>query len=221
MPSETPKSSNEHDNASNSETCTPTDDFKNTMNKWVRDPNGWIAICTIGLLFIGFCALHISQDTEKKQLRAYLALDNMQTSGSGTVINVKFNVENFGQTPAKNCYISGNLAIMPFPLPSNHVFPIPPTKFKQSSIITPRATKPSTVDVHATVTPDEKKEIFSTNSERRLYLFGVLNYQDIFNDYHFLKFCYFLNIEGKPKKSLKRTDTPISWVDCDQHTDFD
>jgi len=54
---EPPKSNQEHDKACNCKYCQPTNNLKDTLNKWMHDPNGWIAVCTISLVFIGIYAL--------------------------------------------------------------------------------------------------------------------------------------------------------------------
>ena len=230
METETPEADHEHGKSGERKCCQSPDTAQETKKSWVRDPNIWIAIFTVPAILIAFWALRISQetlrvsqDTEKRQLRAYVAPANMRTSGTDSIIEVEFDVENFGQTPAKNCSVSGAFEILPFPLPEKHLFKIPAAPFSQNSIITPRATKPLTVKVHRTLTAAEKTEIKSKEANSRLYVYGVLNYHDIFNEAHFTDFCSFIiiNTNTRPRKdSAGRTLRAISWADCDQHTDF-
>lgn len=208
MKSEAPKANQKHNDSCNNkcrESCY-------TLQKWIRDPNGWIAICTIILVFIGFCALHTSYDTEKRQLRAYVTPSIQSSNIDDASIFVILLIENFGQTPAKNCKISGVVDMLPCPLPKGFVFRMPLTEFEQNSRIYPKATIPANVEIlhkHAFT----KNEILS-NPNRSAYVFGVLSYEDIFGDIHTTNFCYFLN-----PYSIGKGKT-FSWAECDQNTDF-
>ena len=198
------------------------DDFKDTMKKWMRDPNGWIAICTIILVFSGFYALHISRDTEKRQLRAYVS--PVLKSGGAFTENesaIEITIENFGQTPAKNCFENGEIKILPYPLPKGYVFK---NSFKHNaesySSIYPKADNAiiGWLKAGRAFTKAEIEEITSNNSHRRAYAFGTLTYADIFNESHFTNFCFVLD-----PNSIKKTKASIEsiWMVCDRNTDFD
>jgi len=225
MESETPKANQEHNKSSENKCSQSCDTFKDTFKKWRRDPNGWIAICTICLVLIGFRAFRISEDTEKRQLRAYVA-PTMQSSWikHDTILSAEYTIENFGQTPAKNCKIrGGKIEILPFPLPKGHEFQIPLTQFEQKSRIDPKGTTSLAKVVRNQVfTKSEIAEITAPDTHRCAYVFGVLTYEDIFGDVHFTNFCSFLNPYSiTPNKDA--TGQPIknfTWADCDQHTDF-
>lgn len=222
MENSTPKENQKHNN-SNYNDC---NDRNNTFNKWIQDPNGLIAIVTIIIALIGFGALcisyravHISEDAEKRQLRAYVTPAISWTSISGSVLDVKFTIVNFGQTPAKNCTISGDGAILPFPLPALYKFQIPPAPYAQKARIDPKtgAATPYEVPIKRTFNSVKFAEILSKDISHRFYYFGVLNYQDVFGKSHFTKFCSFLTLEFTPEKHVGT----YTWSDCDQHNEFD
>jgi hypothetical protein len=138
-----------------------------------------------------------------------------------TLVSAKFIIENFGQTPAKNCNIRGGIRILPFPLPKRYVFPISETPSEQKASVYPKAIIPTIVETSQVFTKAEIAEITAQNTHRRAYIFGILNYKDIFDDDHFTNFCCFLILDSTPKKD--ETGQPIktfTWADCDQHTDF-
>jgi hypothetical protein len=200
------------------------DSFKATVKKWMRDPNGWIAICTIILVFSGFWALRISKDTENRQLRAYVAPSNLRSSVTGTLLTVEFNIQNFGQTPAKSCNIRGNASILPFPLLANYDLQVPKNPIEQKSRIDPGPITDSSknnVKKSFILSTGKASIILAEDTSTRIYVYGVLNYEDIFDEAHYTNFCYFMTLDKNPKKdSSGHSFRNFTWSDCDQHTDF-
>jgi hypothetical protein len=193
----------------------------NGFKEWISDPNRVLAICTIFLVFVGCGALFISRDTEKRQLRAYVTPSNIKSDGTGSVLNIGFTVENFGQTPAKNCSIRGDAKVLPFPLPHRYIFQIPNAPFKQKTRVDPKIVSPSFVEMKYVLSDAHGVEILANDSSNRIYMFGVITYEDIFNDPHITNFCYFMELDPTPKKTrIGRPARTFKWADCDQHTDF-
>jgi hypothetical protein len=56
-----------------------------------------------------------AEDTERRTLRAYLALTGPNLKVDNT--KVEFSIDNFGQTPAKNVRVWGNWEFVPFGSP--------------------------------------------------------------------------------------------------------
>lgn len=217
MESEAPKSDQEHDDSRDNKCGEPCHPFK----KWIRDPNGWIAICTIILVLIGLRALHVSEDTEKKQLRAYVGPLIQNSEIKNSAVSATVFLENFGETPAKKCNISSDFGIFPFPLPKGFVFKIP-ARFEQTAMIYPKAVPPTRIEPIKAFTAFELVEVRAPNPQHAVYFFGVLNYTDVFNDIHSTMFCYFLNPYSAKIISKDKTGiiTTFKWTECDQHNDF-
>jgi hypothetical protein len=79
-----------------------------TFSVRLKDPNTYIALGTIVLVFIGLGALTLTRDTEIKQLSAFVTVNDLRRDDildkSGAIVNSHFVpiVENSGQTAIRN-----------------------------------------------------------------------------------------------------------------------
>ncbi len=193
------------------------------MNYNFRNANFWIALGTVFLVFIGIGALCISRDTEKRQLRAYVAPVVRSWRGliNGKPLGVEFAMVNYGQTPASHFTKRGTIEIMPFPLPKKYIFIIPQEPIEQVTNVFPKAENPLTgwIQYVRPFTEAEIIEITSDTTHRRAYVFGTLAYSDVFGEAHVTNYCFFMD-----PLSIKRNDSGVIetfvWAACDQHTDF-
>ena len=57
-----------------------------------------------------------------------------------------------------------------------------------------------------------------------IYTIGVLTYEDVFNDNHSTRFCFFINpatFQKVIEKDKNLVTTVYGWAECSQHNDFD
>lgn len=208
MEMETPKGNQKHNNASADMRCQCPYNSKKTLGEWIRDANGIIAIVTIVIAIIALCSLRESKVTSKRQLRAYIAPILQNTKIEYPSVKVSMIIENFGITPAQNCKVNRVMEILPFPLPQTTIFKISTDKIKQTSRIYPKQSTPTISTVEKTFLSADLVDTFSKKATSAVYVYGILTYDDIFNDDHSTKFCFFINPET------------AGWAECDQHNDF-
>lgn len=137
-------------------------------------------------------ALQLTSDTAEKQLRSYLLVDTDGFEFKGS--DIKFKVRNFGQTPAKNVSVHTNLEFRPKGegLPSDFKFPdrpvcgnLSPTGPNLGSIAPGASTLTARV-----LCGDEIKSVRQTeNGGISGFLYGRINYMDIFNKSRSTTFC--------------------------------
>jgi hypothetical protein len=135
------------------------------------------------------------KDVTARQMRAYLVVNINFGLYQERKRNIKFEVrpslQNTGQTPAHKMTYWARAKIMPFPLPENFDFPIP-----KKSPIRPMFLGPHQgVELNALVddfVPDDEVADIKSGNTRRVYIWGVVTYTDIFNKKRTTKFCHSL-----------------------------
>lgn len=202
----------------------------NTLQEWMRDPNGVLAILTlaltliaIGALCISHRALKISEDTEKRQLRAYIGPIPKEYGINNGTFSINILLENFGITPAKNSKYNGEVTILPYPLPDKTIFNITVDK-NMSGRIYPKAINPTIFGMNKTFNKSEIAEIMSKNPTRTIYFYGIIVYDDIFSETHRTRYCFYINPKTFVYDTIKgKTGTVKNFTvtECDQHNDFD
>jgi hypothetical protein len=182
-------------------------------------------VLTAGLLIASWYQLSdsatqikISQDTEHRQLRAYVGFvppsDNQIVNSfiPPAKPTIRLNPRNFGQTPAYKAKISSNIAVEDFPLPKTFAFPLvrglnPPN---------PITIFPGTFDIAGIFAdadrPLTQEELIAIQDgkRKRLYVWGTLDYEDAFGDLHFTNYC--LDFYGVTEKQVQREP-------CSDHND--
>lgn len=153
-------------------------------------------------------SVEIMSDTAKKQLRAYLSV----TIGSGSFQDrfskIKFEVvpslDNSGSTPAHKITYWAKSEILPVPLPDDFNFPHVDNKFQSSFVLGPN----QGISLNAIVDeyiPDSEVEEVKIGNNRRVYIWGIVSYEDVFGDSHYTKFChsiyFFTGADGLVKVS--------------------
>ena len=135
------------------------------------------------------------KDVTARQMRAYLVVNVNSGSYQERNRNIKFDVRpslnNAGQTPAHKMTYWATAKIMPFPLPDNFDFPTP-----KNAVIRPMFLGPHQgVELNAIVDdfiPDDEVVEVKAGMTRRVYIWGIVTYTDIFNMKHTTKFCHSL-----------------------------
>ncbi|MES2000339.1 MAG: hypothetical protein V4446_13595 [Pseudomonadota bacterium] len=149
-----------------------------------------------------------------KQMRAYLTV----LIGSGTYQQrtsfwqrqtLKFDVRpilvNSGHTPAHKINYWAKAAILDFPLPNDFVFTEPENTIKSSMFIGAQ----QSLELNAMVddfVPDEEVENIKIGNSKRVYIWGIVTYIDVFDEVHTTKFCHSIFWFG-PKNNERVTGT--------------
>ena len=130
------------------------------------------------------------------QSRAYLCV----TVGSATYQErqkeLKFGADpiliNTGHTPARKVTYRAVSEVLPLPLPSDFKFPLPELTASSDMDLAPQ----QRIDLHAIVRDyvDERDVpgIKNLTLKRALYVWGTVNYEDVFGNKRFTNFCQIL-----------------------------
>jgi hypothetical protein len=134
----------------------------------------------------------VARDTEKRQIRAYafptpIGINNFSVDSSPTG---GVNVRTMGQTPAYKVRGQVGIKPMPYPLSNETDLWISNTKqIQNSTFISPTNTFILKVAVDGTLTRQQVDAINSGNA-LRLYVWGRVDYEDVFANSHWFTFCY-------------------------------
>jgi hypothetical protein len=116
---------------------------------------------------------YIANDTEKRQLRAYVGVHQNGLMGleNSDPIGVGFDFINHGQTPAQKFHFIGIIDLLPYPLPQGYVLADAPTRPPQDGVVFPNETPPMTgwTWERDKIDAPTKKEIISPNPKREIY----------------------------------------------------
>ena len=119
-----------------------------------------------------------------KQMRAYLIVE----IGVGVYqdetkrFDVRPSLTNVGLTPANNMHYWARAAILPFPSPDGHHFPAPiGESTRHGMVIGPRQGIQLNAVVDDRIPPDDV-EVVKRGKGRRVYIWGVVTYTDIFDE---------------------------------------
>ena len=149
--------------------------------------------------YFSYCQNRISKDTAERQLRAYVSFEINAWRGftKNEPLAVQIALINYGQTPATGVKITGQIEILPFPLPSSYkpqysqigsiaqITTIFPNKGYSSPI--------GWIPVKDVFSSEEISLITSPKSKYRAYMFGHIVYNDIFNHERNTYFCQFID----------------------------
>ena len=135
------------------------------------------------------------KDVTARQMRAYLVVDInfgiYQERNKNIKFEVKPSLKNAGQTPAHKLTYWATAKIMPFPPPEGFDFPAPKNAPNRPMFLGPH----QGVELNAVVddfVPDDEIAGIKSGNTRRVYIWGVVTYTDIFNKKHSTKFCHSL-----------------------------
>lgn len=129
------------------------------------------------------------------QMRAYLCV----VIGSGTYQerekNLRFEVRplliNAGHTPAHNVSFRAKAAILPFPLPADFAFPLP-DKSTAQALLGPHQNAILGATVDDFCEDSDIETVKRGDASKTLYIWGVVNYEDVFGASRYTNFCQIL-----------------------------
>jgi hypothetical protein len=132
-----------------------------------------------------------SEDTAKRQLRAYVAAtitgcDDPKTEDG--IFTFHLEIKNTGQTPAHDLKVIFRTAVIDHPFSENFDFTIPDMENASVSALGAGRITLSRSPSDP-MTPDTWKQISSENSGKRLCTYGTITYRDIFNDPQYTNIC--------------------------------
>lgn len=165
------------------------------------------AACTLVATFIVTSAtkeqLGITRDQLHTQSRAWLcaagiyATDGFKVGDSPTVI-IKFS--STGNSPARDMTIKYNMNLRNKPLPDNMPMGEYLSKEPSRGVIAPNSefSSPKYTKKEIVFTEEDIGEI--SRNERKLYVYGFIDYLDIFNVRHCTNFCFVSRVEGPENK---------------------
>lgn len=138
------------------------------------------------------------RDSEHRQLRAYVGID-IPTPLTTAVSSLKnltghLKLRNFGQTPALSVVFQADMDVRDYPLAPDNSFVERFVEPPESITVFPGTSNLWGVDANLKH-PLSDKDLFDIRdgSHRRLYLWGKVQYLDIFNCQHYTNFCISLS----------------------------
>jgi hypothetical protein len=160
-----------------------------------------LEIATIIIAVLAFVATawqaYIANDSEKRQLRAYVGVHQVSYQGleNSEPIGFAFTLVNHGQTLAKKANFVGIIDLLPYPLPTPFKLQAPPDRPSQDGIIFSNETPPMIgwVWERTPMTESDKQALFSRSGTKQIYMHGSISYEDIFGKPRKTTFCFFLN----------------------------
>lgn len=154
---------------------------------------GILAMFTAGLWFATYCLVRDAKKTAERQLRAYVSVDgvNIKPLAPGEPAFVTLAIQNHGDTPASDLDFSGAIEIFSHPLQDNHTFLPEPSWQKIKVTLFPKSAAHSAGAVtNRPLTPEEIAVVSNKASGRRLYVYGMVKYQDAFKKPRQTEFCF-------------------------------
>jgi hypothetical protein len=136
--------------------------------------------------------LAVTQDTARRQLRAYIFPRQLELTGLSptTLATAHQEVRNAGQTPAYAASAIGGIAIRPYPIPENANFTITPSHNETVyAVINPGATIHGFLDADVIFNADAIDKI-KDGLTFRVYVYGSITYKDAFLIDHHSNFCF-------------------------------
>jgi hypothetical protein len=177
---------------------------------------------TAGLYWATRNLVQDAERTSERQLRAYLSGKPVRVFAfsPSIVAEIESTVTNHGQTPASQVHISGLVEILPYPLPNDHQFPFLPVA-KSTSVVHPGGTiQGHSVASHLFAEDEIARAV--NGKEVRFYIFGKIDYVDIFGQNRWTRFCSSI-LGGKNLAIVARGDpnveVTINFEPCDQHNE--
>jgi len=153
----------------------------------------------------------------KQQLRAYVTHEFMAWRGGFLLtgpqhvvaapqkLAVELSLRNHGQTPAREAVLHGGVVLMPHPmLPRQKLPPLPVLARQAPTSVWPREAVPSHGWIEAAA-PFSNQDVTDIGAAtKRVYLYGSIEYRDVFGDVHRSRFTYFIDpaslrlVNGQP-----------------------
>ena len=180
-------------------------------------PEGVAALAIVlTLLFIAWQAMLMrqtilsSEDSSKRELRAYLAVvigpAFFQDRQTNTVFEADPLLINTGRTPAHKINFTVRAAIKPHPLPSNADLPETGDVGIGETVLGVQQNGTMRGVVEGFQADERVQQIKDGSNEFGLYVWGVVRYHDVFGDEHHTRFCQHIYWDGAG--NVRGTYTP-------------
>ena len=171
-----------------------SEEISNKTSKNTHVIQWFLIICNFGILiFLGYQTLILQSQLTLSQ-RAWVTVKNITLSElkEGKPITSKFNFFNSGNSPASKVSIYSFMKTRNTPVPEP-MEPIPDEVRESVSIIGSQSEFYGTLISKEILTTEAIQEISS--GKVNIYVWGVVDYEDIFGSSHRTKFC-FKNFDG-------------------------
>ncbi len=172
--------------------------YQGCLGKFVSDDHdAIIAVATVlltfvtsGLVVVGF----MQMNTSRAQLRAYISVvaGNLLVPDGNEIVRFEFQpgILNTGQTPAHNVRTRGIAEIRNFPLPPNSIFELPNKSPNASNVLLgPQQSTFVALSIKDPILNAVEIAALKENRHRRLVVYGIVEYDDVFGRPHYTRFC--------------------------------
>ena len=153
---------------------------------------------------------NIADDTEKRQLRAYVSTTAKSVQNFNTTqdVIIILAIKNFGLTPAYHVRACGWASIFAYPIDPNYKFPECAYDIGQITMTAfPQAEYNPSVDKLGVLTPADTA-LVTAGVKARIAVYGTTWYLDAFGVKHFTNFCHLYDGRGIADNTSEF---------CDQH----
>lgn len=144
---------------------------------------------------VGMESVAIGTERSAQQLRAYVCVEVGTAFYQERSKGIKFAGQTFmlntGNTPAHNVRFRAKAAVLPFPLPEDFSFPLPSTP-SPGSVLGPHQRAIITQSVDDFVPDQDVDSIKIVSSGKALYIWGIIDYDDVFKQGQTTRFSQLL-----------------------------
>jgi hypothetical protein len=137
-------------------------------------------------------SLAVYKDANTRQMRAYVTLGLgsvvQQDAATNYRFEVRMNLQNVGNTPAYKLVSDIHVGLFPFPLPADFQIPTPVEVNSGGDVVGPHQSFIITGIAESIYSDDDVKEI-SAGSQKRMYVYGTIKYEDAFGLNRYVKYC--------------------------------
>jgi hypothetical protein len=168
--------------------------FDKTINDPIAILTGLLGLATIFLVIGVRFQIRDARDSSERRLRAYVSVmpSAIKRMTSNEVFHFSFTLMNAGVTPAYLVQHDGVLCVVEHPLPDGFPFPKVSPGRQSKLMVPPRTPIAGHLLAAQKFTKAEIIEIFEGKAQegRRLYVFGHIDYIDIFRQKRWTRFCF-------------------------------
>jgi hypothetical protein len=160
-------------------------------------------------------SVELLRTNARMQMRAFLGITTgefaIQNPETGYRFEFRPRIVNTGFTPARAVFFTSVARVFPFPLPDEIDLTLPIEDSAGAGTINAgqfyfvRA-------VLDRILPEDELTALKTTGDHRIYVYGRVQYRDVFGDPHFTNFCQFV---------LWERDDLITYINSRRHNDSD
>jgi len=170
------------------------------------------------------------REAEQRELRAYVGCEGYgalpaESFGDPVVWLVK--MENYGQTPATDVTFTITAKVLPAELPQDYVFvdDIPPGAVPKTVLHPGAITIGQSDPDYAPLSPDAIRDLDRGKNPQgqpvRLYVYGTVEYRDVFGKRHWTNYAYRYRSEIPEPIKKKGTGEELAFAEhCPLHNDI-